>query len=411
MNIVFLSHPLFLKSQSMPRFVAMLAEGMQHRGHTVEILRPASFFSRIPVPSGMQKWLGYIDQFIIFPFRVRRRMRSLREKTLFVFTDHALGPWVPLTSGFPNVIHCHDFLAQHSANRMIPQNPTRWSGRMYQRYIRSGYRKGLNFISVSEKTRTDLHSYLTRSPHSSTVVYNGLNRSFKPVDPSLARQVISQRISLNVASGYILHVGGNQWYKNRIGVIEIYNKWRSSTAHTLPLLMIGRSPDKRLSSAYEQSPFKSDIFFIVDMEDQFLPAAYSGATVFLFPSIAEGFGWPVAEAMACACPVITTNSMPMTEVAGEAAALIPVQPFDKQNTEQWACDCAEVLEDVVSMTPCERFAMVEAGQINANRFNTSGALDQIEKIYDAILNARENGQDTNGLKESSLCPDSVAPNH
>src|SRR5688500_18596866 len=66
MNIIFFSHPSFLGSQSMPRFVAMLVAGMQRRGFRVDVLEPAPFFYRIPLPSPMRKWLGYIDQYLMF---------------------------------------------------------------------------------------------------------------------------------------------------------------------------------------------------------------------------------------------------------------------------------------------------------------------------------------------------------
>src|SRR5688572_11535918 len=162
----------------MPRFANMLAEGMKQRGHTVNIWSPTSTFNKLPGSAFMKKWLGYIDQFIIFPLIVRRRIKSLSPDTLFVFTDHALGPWVPLVSDRLHVIHCHDFLAQQSAAGEIPENVTGWTGRQYQQLIWRGYSKGKNFISVSLNTRSALQRFLPAPAQRSEMVYNGLNQRF-----------------------------------------------------------------------------------------------------------------------------------------------------------------------------------------------------------------------------------------
>src|SRR5688500_6220233 len=115
MNFVFFAHADFLKHQSMPRFSGMLATGMRERGYKVETWSPKGRFVRIPGTKLMKKWLGYIDQFILFPMTVRSRIKKCTPDTLFVFTDNAQGPWVPLVSDRPHAIHCHDFLAQRSA--------------------------------------------------------------------------------------------------------------------------------------------------------------------------------------------------------------------------------------------------------------------------------------------------------
>jgi glycosyltransferase involved in cell wall biosynthesis len=81
-----------------------------------------------------------------------------------------------------------------------------------------------------------------------------------------------------------------------------------------------------LTKSLESSPYKADIHWLSGIDDEHVAHAYSGAAVFLFPSLGEGFGWPIAEAMASGCPVVTTDEAPMTEVAGEAGFLIPRRP-------------------------------------------------------------------------------------
>lgn len=390
MNLVFFTHPSFLGQQSMPRFANMLVQGMSARGHRVEIWSPKARFFRLPVPGAFKKWLGYIDQYILFPVEVSKRLKISLQDTLFVFTDHALGPWVPLVDGFHVVIHCHDFLAQKSALRQIPENPTQWTGRQYQAFIRRGYSKGKNFISVSNKTRDDLHQFLPAQPSISEVVYNGLNQPFLPQDRAAARDLFGSKIKMDLTCGYLLHVGGNNWYKNRTGVIEIYDAWRLAGGEKIPLLLVGASPSEELQTKHSQSPFKSDIHWLVGIEDEFVRMAYAGASVFLFPSLAEGFGWPIAEAMASGCPVITTNEVPMSEVAGHAGFLIPRRPVDQVGIAAWASEAANVVKKILGLKSEVLKATIEAGITNSKRFDTQLALDRIESIYKNILRGREN---------------------
>jgi glycosyltransferase involved in cell wall biosynthesis len=359
----------------------MLAEGMKDRGHSVEILAPQAKVSRLPAPRALRKWLHYVDQYITFPGAVRKSLPSYSPDTLFVFTDHALGPWVPLVADRPHVVHCHDFLAQWSALGAIPENPTGWSGRQYQKYIRQGYSQAKNFISVSRKTQQDLAHFLPSAPRSSETVYNALNQKFSPVDLEQARASLTKQTGIDLNSGYLLHIGGNQWYKNRVGVIEIYNAWRKNTSGDLPLLLIGEAPTPALEQMREQSAYQKDIHFLKNIPDEFVLLEYAGASGFIFPSLAEGFGWPIAEAMASGCLVLTTNEAPMTEVAGDAGFLAPRRPAAEEKVAAWADETAQILQQILSLPPSDRSRAVEAGILNAKRFEPKKLLDQIEKIY------------------------------
>ncbi|MEO9894556.1 glycosyltransferase [Aurantibacter sp.] len=383
MKVIFFTHPDFLGHQSMPRFAKMLSDGMQDRGHDITMWSPVAKFSQLPAPAFLKKWMGYIDQFIVFPRRVKKLLKNTDQNTLFVFTDHALGPWVLLVADKPHVIHCHDFLAQRSASNEIEENPTSYTGKIYQKMIRNGYSKGKNFISVSQKTKEDLHRFLNKKPAISEVVYNGMNGSFTPQNVTEVRETLSKTTNIDLTAGYLLHVGGNQWYKNRVGIIEIYNALRSSYKTNLPLLLIGENPDVALVSTHETSAYKKDIHFLVGINDATVKKAYAGATLLLYPSYDEGFGWPIAEAMASGCPVITTNEPPMTEVAASAAFLIPKRTITNKN--HWAADAAKKAHQLLSLTPNERATVVKNGLENVKRFDQKKTLDAIEKIYSSIL--------------------------
>src|SRR5262245_46794200 len=135
MNLVFFGHPSFLDQQSMPRFARMLADGMSDRGHTVEMLSPVARFFNLHSNPSVKKWLGYVDQYIVFPNQIKKKLKTYPKDTLFVFTDQALGPWVPVVAGRPHVIHCHDFMALRSSLGEIQENPTSWTGKQYQALI------------------------------------------------------------------------------------------------------------------------------------------------------------------------------------------------------------------------------------------------------------------------------------
>ncbi|HTE25952.1 glycosyltransferase family 4 protein [Flavitalea sp.] len=389
MKIIFFAHPDFLAHQSMPRYAKMLAEGMTGKGHDVEVWTAKSFFYKLSPNRKLKKWMGYIDQYLLFPFTIKSRIKSVPQNTLFVFTDHALGPWVPFVSERHHVIHCHDFLAQRSALGEINENKTGWSGKKYQQYIRKGFQKGKHFISISKQTQDELSRFLMVPPVSSHIVYNGLNQKFERVEKAHARKEFIKSARLDINGRYILHVGGNHFYKNRKGVIEIYDQWRKTSRTPADLVLIGEAPNQELTMAVESSPFRSSIHLLIGVDDRLLRIAYPGADVLLFPSIAEGFGWPIAEAMASGTPVITTAEAPMTEVAGDAAILIPRRPSQQAMADSWAKAGSKALEEILSMPGAEYEQLVEKGLINAKRFEPQAMMNQVESIYNQILNANQ----------------------
>ena len=146
MRIIFIAQPAFLNQPSMQRYARLLVEGMSQYGHETEIWTPEARFARLWLPKSQKRWLGYLDQFVIFPAQIYHRLKSCSADTIFVVTDHALGPYLPLVAHRPHVVHCHDFLAQHSALGHIPQNNVKWTGRQYQAFIRWGYRHTVRIL-------------------------------------------------------------------------------------------------------------------------------------------------------------------------------------------------------------------------------------------------------------------------
>jgi glycosyltransferase involved in cell wall biosynthesis len=114
------------------------------------------------------------------------------------------------------------------------------------------------------------------------------------------------------------------------------------------------------------------VSFLRYCDNEDLRALYSLAELVLFPSWAEGFGWPILEAQACGCRVVTTGRPPMTEVGGQAAAYL--DPAD-------VADAAEAVRRVLGETDADRNARVRAGLANARRFSTDKMIDKYLHIY------------------------------
>jgi glycosyltransferase involved in cell wall biosynthesis len=383
MKIILFNHPSFSESMSITKYTHMIARSMQKKGHEVQIWTAPPVLTKLRWPDLLKKYIGYIDQFLFFPILMNLRIRRLEKDTLFVFSDQALGPWVPLVSGRPHVIHCHDFMAQKSAKGEFEENRLKWSGKAYQWFIKKGFNSGNNFICISENTRQDLMSFLNSPPNVCDVIYNGLNQDFQFADPEEARLEVSAELKLPLQNGFILHVGGNHFYKNRRGILKIYARWRAETKKTVPLLFVGAGPDHEMRILLNQYKFSGDVFFATKVGDELLKICYQAASVLLFPSLEEGFGWPIAEAMASGCPVITTRKAPMTEVGGNAATYIP--PYDQVDENAWLNECAHILDKVLCLSIEERELMVANGLSNARRFNSEAALEAIANSYQKVL--------------------------
>ncbi len=375
-----------MQSQSMPRFARMIGGAMQAKGYAVDYWAPQPYAHALLKDTKLAKWAGYVDQYMVFPLQVKARLLSRQPDTLYVFCDQALGPWVPLVKHRPHVVHAHDLLALRSALGQIPQNPTSRTGRIYQRYIRHGFQQARHFISVSKRTQSDLveHGKVLHA-QTSQVVYNGLNYPYKPVSNKQAMQAL-RRAGLPITDrGMILHVGGGQWYKNTEGIIQLYAQYAKRYADPLPLWMISPHPSSpEYLRALAQVPPQGQVLFYQGIDNAALEAAYSVASAFLFPSLAEGFGWPIVEAQACGCPVITTDDSPMNEIAGPLAEYLSVfKPGD--DMAHWAERGADVLESVLNTDAKEQHANRQQRMRWAGQFTTQNAIKGYLEVYQSVF--------------------------
>ena len=358
------------RQRSMARYAELLYEELRKRGHTVRLTRPGPIATRfVGAGNPLFRWLAYLDKFVFFPPLLRLRARHA---DVVHVCDHSNSCYLRWTGKTPNVITAHDVLAIRSALGHFPQNPTRPSGVLLQRWILRGLASARRIICVSEKTRRDLEALLSPRPRME-VVGNAVDRTFTPAS---AEEVATIRASLGLApqEQYLLHVGNDNWYKNRSGVLRIMSELRKHPQfRNTRLVMAGRALPPDLREAAQA--LDGAVVEFVALSDEQLRAVYTGALALLFPSLEEGFGWPILEAQACACPVITSNRSPMMDIAGNAAIFI--NPEDPAGAA-----------DAIASRMGDLDALREAGLANVRAYSPERMVDRWCEIYRELASPR-----------------------
>ncbi len=315
------------KQESMSRFCQVLEKGLAERGIDVRVVQPEVVFSRfVSDHSPLRKWLGYIDKLLLFPHNLRRLVKWA---DVVHICDHSNAVYATTVSAKPTLVTCHDLLAIRSALGDYPENMTGWSGRIYQRMILRGLRKSPYIACVSEATRNDVLRLVGINPAQVFVIYNGLNYPYSPMNYRQAIHILSE-CGVMPDSEFLLHVGGNHWYKNRMGVLRIFLELLQypETSH-LSLVLVGKPWTEEMLGYISMHNMTERVIELTDIGNEELRALYSMARGLLFPSLYEGFGWPVIEAHACGCPVYTSVRPPMTETGGSCAVYIdPKNPTE-----------------------------------------------------------------------------------
>jgi len=359
--------------QSMQCFAGMIEKGLVASGQDVRVLRPPVVARRLPVCGLLGKWLGYIDKLVLFPHQLRR---AASWADIVHICDHSNAFYIQHLDQCRHLVTCHDLFAIRSARGEIAHQRTRWTGRRLQSMILNGLAAAKHIVCVSDATRHDLIKLLPLAKVKTHTVYNGLNYPYGPMEPheSEARLL---RLGVDPNVPFLLHVGGNQWYKNRLGVLEIFALLSSrARMGELRLVMVGKPWTSAMRRAARERNIDARVHELRSVDNEDLRALYSRASLLLFPSLNEGFGWPIIEAQACGCPVVTSNRPPMTEVGGDAAVYI--DPDDPQAAAQRIGDVLK------STTNCR-----EPGFRNAARFSAAYAVSAYLDVYRRICGHQE----------------------
>jgi len=370
---------------SMKLFPEMMLRLLEGKGVPAVLIRPKTFFGKLaPWAGPLGKWLFYVDKFLLFPIQLKSVLRRERGPGVIVHVcDHSNAMYVHCLEGVPHVVTCHDMMPIRSALGEVPQNPTSRTGKIFQNLILKGLKKAQFIVCVSTATQRDLLRIADYPEKQTRIVFNSLNYPYAPMPAPEARLRVSQILGSDAP--FLLHVGGDAWYKNRAGVLTIYAELRRRLRAKGPgvfpkLVYAGPTLHRELLPFLEEdAEMERDVIGVQGVDNETLRALYSTAELLLFPSWDEGFGWPIIEAQACGCRVVTTGKAPMTEVGGEAAFYI-----DPQHPIEAAGTVLNVLEQECS----ERRNRVEQGLSNAARFKQDLLLDEYIEVYRRLAVAR-----------------------
>lgn len=179
-------------------------------------------------------------------------------------------------------------------------------------------------ITVSNSTKNDIINYFQISADKIQVIYEAADKKFKPLEHEDLLP-IKKKYSLNFP--FILYVGNLSKHKNIPQLIKaFYNIRKLDCNHKLVIAGKKKWKYKEIFDLIDKLDLHDEVIFTGYVSDKDLPALYNLADLFVYPSIYEGFGLPPLEAMACGCPVITSNTSSLPEVVGDAG--IMVDPYD-----------------------------------------------------------------------------------
>src|SRR3989338_994483 len=261
--------------------------------------------------------------------------------------------WIQIPARAKKITTVHDLVIykypEYSAKRIIETQKRRMNRVSAECKI---------ILADSVSTRNDLVEVLHLPQNSIKVVYPGVHEIFKKFSRNSVSKILSK---YRIRRPYFLFIGANDPRKNLKRVVAVFKKLK----YSVQLVIIGLS---------EKIASRSNIKVINNIVGSDLPALYSGASIFIYPSLYEGFGLPVIEAMKCGCPVITSNRGSLKEVSGNSAYIV-----DPESEEAIINALVKVWTDNIL-----RKKLIKKGYQNANRFNWSTSAKKIIQIYEEL---------------------------
>lgn len=183
-------------------------------------------------------------------------------------------------------------------------------------------------IVDAEYTKQDLLRVYGLNPATIAVIPLAADPKYQPGDREQARRFVAQRHSLS--AGFVLYVGTLQPRKNVATLVRAFARFKRRTRWPHKLLIVGKPKYlyDAVFDALRECPDPGDVVFTGFVADEDLPRYYQAAEAFVFPSLYEGFGLPVLEAMACGTPVVAARASCLPEIAGDAAMLVDPADVD-----------------------------------------------------------------------------------
>ncbi len=339
--------------------VIMIIPPSRQQGAVNSLQSPVSIFSP-PHPTLPPHLSRLWFEQITFP----RTCRQLGVDVAFV--PH---PGMPLRPRLPTLATVHDLIPWHypayRANRGL---------QLYTRYVAAALPHAHHLFTVSHTTRREL---LARWPHwadKTTVVYNAAAPHFHLTPSRETIQAIRTRYQL--PEQFILYLGGYAAHKNVATLLHGYAKVSPTLRHSFPLVLAGTWPQRtnqlyvNPNEAIHQLGLGNEVIQPGEIAEEDKPALFAAATLFTFPSLSEGFGLPVLEAMSQGTTVLASQAGSLPELVAASALLLPPDQPDA-----WAEAMARLCGDEE-----ERRLWGERGRERAKHFSWDAAAQQITAI-------------------------------
>jgi glycosyltransferase involved in cell wall biosynthesis len=241
--------------------------------------------------------------------------------------------------------------------------------------IRRSLARGDRIIAVSQNTRADLMQQFAVDGRKIEVIYNGVEEVFRRRLPD--EEIERWLRSLGISRPYLLFVGNPKPHKNLDTVVQAYARARRLAPFDAPLVCVGSraGSEFKIRQRAEHLGLGDQVRLLGHVAQEALPAIYQGATLFLYPTLYEGFGLPVVEAMASGVAVITSNTSALQEIAQGYAHL--VDPLD---IPAMAKAIAQCMSD-----PDHRAALVRLGLRRAKDFSWERTARKTLGVYLSVL--------------------------
>jgi glycosyltransferase involved in cell wall biosynthesis len=275
----------------------------------------------------------------------------------------------------PSVVTIYDMIG-----RRFPETLSRRGRLLYRAAMGLAVGRADGIITISESARADLfRAYGPRAPVAVTPL--AADRRFRPRPPA---EIAALRERYNLPARYALYLGSNKPHKNLERLVLAWNEAAGDGAQgagEVALVLAGHEArrDDPLRELVAELGLAGTVRFLPNVADADLPALYSGALLFAFPSFYEGFGLPPLEAMACGVPVLCANRSSLPEVVGDAA--ITVDPY---SVEAIAGGLRRLLGD-----PALRRELGARGQRRARDFSWRRTALGTLRLYEQVVGGRQ----------------------
>ena len=330
--------------------------------------------------TGVQRYvLGLLPSFEgrLVPVRPRRDLQGIRghlwEQAWLPWKTRGRLLWSPANTG-PLTVE-RQVVTVHDASTL--DHPEWFEGKFarWYRFMLPRLMKTVRkVITVSEFSRRRLIEAVRLQESDVVAIHNGVEDRMRPVAAPALTEFLERR---RLTKPYFLCVASLEPRKN---LRRLFAAWEQCRPDAIELVIAGAAGHVFRDQGFDQSARGTHLLGHVDDAD--LPALYSGASAFVFPSIYEGFGLPPLEAMACGCPVLSSNASSLPEVCGpefqpeqtdDTGAALYFDPFDVKAI-------VSGIERMLRLTELQRRALAENGRRRAQQFSWRRAAEQTWQV-------------------------------